>query len=391
MNLIWIWYLIFAILAVISFIAVINAIFFPRLDGVLRKIESGNRHGWLGDPPSVSLLVPARNEAENLRKNLGCLLEQDYPEYEVIVLDDHSTDDTGEILERFHSKWPHLQIIRGKPLEAGWTGKNWACHQLSMRAKGELVIFTDADIIWKPEALKGILTTMRYYKADAFTVWPTQVTGTITERLVVPLMMFSILAYLPEICVRLVPWPVFSAANGQCVVFSRKLYDRIGGHAAVKERIIEDMGLAWNVKKNGSRLLMALGNGLISGRMYRSWSEVRHGFGKNILAGHAGVPFFLILSAVFHWLLFIAPWIWLLVGAFVDTGAAWPELPLALIGLGVGSRALTAVVSGHLIQDAVWMPLSTLLMTVIAGQSLWWHYRLGGPIWKDRHISVKES
>jgi chlorobactene glucosyltransferase len=200
------------------------------------------------------------------------------------------------------------------------------------------------------------------------------------------MMMFVVMGYLPEMCVRYVPWPVFAAANGQCLAFRREAYRQIGGHVAVRSNIVEDVGLAWAIKRQGLRLVMAEGNHLISGRMYHSWPQVRDGFAKNILAGHGGQPLLLFLSAVFHWWLFLLPWVWLALGGVLHVGPGWPWFPMALIGLGLGVRALSAAAAHQRLVDALWLPVSTLLVTAIAARSLWWHYRHGGPQWKGRTV-----
>jgi chlorobactene glucosyltransferase len=227
---------------------------------------------------------------------------------------------------------------------------------------------------------------MEKTRADMVTVWPTQEARTWAERLVVPMMTFTILSYLPELCVRYLPWPVFAAANGQCLAFRREAYILIGGHHAVRLSLIEDMSLARNVKRKGLRLVESLGNSLISGRMYPNWPEVRDGFAKNILAGHGGQPAFLVLSAFFHWTLFLFPWIWLLAGWLAGGVDGWPAWPLAIIALGWAVRALSAAVAGDRPIDALLLPVSVLLMSAIAARSLWWHYHYGGPRWKGRQI-----
>jgi chlorobactene glucosyltransferase len=314
------------------------------------------------------------------------LLSQTYPNLEVIVLDDGSTDNTLEQARQAAADDTRFRIMSGDPLPSGWLGKNWACHQLAGQAKGEILVFTDADVLWDSEALSAVVHLMDKTRADTFTVWPTQEMRTWGERLVVPMMMFVIMGYLPELCVRYIPWPVFAAANGQCLAFRRDSYQHIGGHAAVRANVVEDVGLARKTKSVGLQLVMSIGNGLISTRMYKSWSEVRNGFAKNILAGHGGRPGFLLVSAVFHWLLFLLPWVWLAIGWAVPVGPGWPWFPLALVGLGVGVRALSGAVTHQPTADAFLLPLSTILMTIIAVQSLWWHFRYGGPQWKGRTV-----
>ena len=373
MTLVWVFAL--CALIVMALISIVNTLTFPRL-----------RQAKPARTPFVSVLVPARDEADVIGETTSRLLSQDFPSFEVIVLDDGSTDGTPAYARQAAAGDSRFSVISGEPLPDGWLGKNWACHQLAGQAKGEILIFTDADVRWDPEALPAVIHLMEKTRADTFTVWPTQETLTWGERLVVPMMMFAIIGYLPELCVRYLPWPVFAAANGQCLAFRRDTYHRIGGHAAVRANVVEDVGLAWKTKRYGLRLVMSTGNKLICARMYRSWPEVRDGFAKNILAGHGGQPVFLLLSAAFHWLLFLLPWVWLAIGGAIPVGPDWPWFPLALVGLGVGVRALSATVTHQRLDDAFLLPLSTILMTIIAVESLWWHFRYGGPQWKGRTV-----
>jgi chlorobactene glucosyltransferase len=373
-----VWVFALCALSVIALISVVNTLTFSRL-----------RRARPARTPFVSMLVPARDEAEVIGQTLSRLLNQSYPSFEVIVLDDGSTDGTLEQARQAAADDSRASVISGEPLPAGWLGKNWACHQLAGHAKGEILAFTDADVCWEPEALFALVYLMEKTGANTFTVWPTQETLTWGERLVVPMMMFAIIGYLPELCVRYIRWPVFAAANGQCLAFRRDAYQHIGGHAAVRANVVEDVGLARETKHKRLRLVMSTGNRLINTRMYHSWPEVRDGFAKNILAGHGGRPGILLLSALFHWLLFLLPWAWLAIGWVVNLGSGWPWFPLALIGLGVGVRALSAAATHQRVGDALLLPISTVLMTLIAARSLWWHFRYGGPQWKGRLVVHK--
>ena len=370
-----IWLVALGVLILITLIGTLNTLTFPRLR--LAKLEQF---------PLVSILVPARDEAERIGETLRRLLQMQYPNFEVIVLDDVSTDDTFQRVQKIAQRDARLSVVKGQPLPAGWLGKNWACHQLAQYAKGEILIFTDADVHWECSALAALLHLLERTRADLLTVWPTQETLTWSERLVVPMMMFTIINYLPELAVRYIPWPIFAAANGQCLAFRRAAYIHIGGHAAVRENVVEDMALAWNIKRHHLRLAMAEGNHLIHTRMYRTWAEVRDGFAKNILAGHGGKPFFLVLSGVFHWWLFVIPWLWLPIGWLLPWHDGWPWTPLVMVTLGWGVRALSAVTTHQRLCDALLLPFSNILMTVIAAQALVWHYRYGGPLWKGRTL-----
>lgn len=362
-------------LVVIAMITITNTLTFPRL-----------KKNHLEEHPFVSLLVPARDEAGVIQRTVERLIRQDYPNFELVILDDDSSDGTPELALQAGKGDSRLQILSGKALPSGWSGKNWACQQLGETARGEILVFTDADVAWEPQALRAVVTCMQATQADTFTVWPTQKTVSWAERLVVPLMMYTITSYLPEIAVRKIPWASFSAANGQCLAFCRSTYLTLGGHAAVRLNIVEDIALAQLTKRAGLKLVMGLGNELIHGRMYQNWHQVREGFAKNILAGHGGQPIFLLISAIFHWLLFLAPWVWLGAGIIIANIPGWPEYPLAMIALGWASRALSAATTHHRVLDALLMPVSVLLMSVIAAQSVWWHYTQGGPSWKGRVI-----
>ena len=174
-----------------------------------------------------------------------------------------------------------------------------------------------------------------------------------------------------------------TAATGQLLAFRREAYPAIGGHATVRDKILEDVLLARQVKRQG----LVDAAGLISCRMYHNWPQVRDGFAKNILAGHGDRVLWLALAAVFHWLIFIVPWLWLALG-WIDGGPfGWPVWPLTLIGLGIGVRALTAAATRQNLGDALLLPVSTLLMPRIAVQAIWWHWRYGGPFWKGRAIN----
>ncbi|MEJ5308535.1 MAG: glycosyltransferase [Anaerolineae bacterium] len=360
-------------LVVIAVITVLNVLTFPRLHTAPLPIET----------PLVSVLMPARDEAAIIGETIRKLLAQDYPRYELLLLDDHSSDGTADIARQTARGDPRLRILEGAPLPEGWMGKSWACHQLANAARGDILVFTDADVIWEPGALSHLMGEMHRRRSDLHTVWPTQITVTWGERLVVALLAFVIVGYLPVLAVHHIPWPVFAAATGQCLAFRRAAYMAVGGHAAIRASIIDDMAFAKAIKRRKLRLRLADGAGLIRCRMYRGWAAVRDGFAKNILAGHGNSLPLLLLSWAFHWLLFLAPWVWLLAG-WLGGPDGWPWQPLCLIGLGVGVRALTAAFSRQRVGDALLLPVSVILMAIIATQAIVWRLRYGGVRWKGR-------
>ena len=366
-------------------IAIINALTFPQLESP-PKTAKDRSASW----PTVSILIPARNEASVIGQTVSRLLAQTYPDFEIIVLDDHSQDATAEIARSAGYGDARLRVIGGQPLPAGWLGKNWACHQLAQHAAGEWLIFVDADVNWQPAALAAVVTAIEQTRADVLTVWPTQHSQNWPERMVVPLMALAIIGYLPLPLVHHTPWPALAAANGQCLAFRRQAYTLIGGHAAVRGEVLEDVILARRVNAHRLRLRMVDGNRLIGCRMYQNWASVRDGFAKNILAGYGNRIPLLILATLFHLLIFVMPWVWLILGWWGGV-PHWPVWPLLLVSLGVGLRALTASVTHQRVTDAVLLPISVLLMTWIAGQSIWWRWRFGGPRWKGRTLTPKSA
>jgi chlorobactene glucosyltransferase len=283
---------------------------------------------------------------------------------------------------------PRLRVLSGAPLPQGWVGKVWACHQLSQAATGDILVFTDADVRWAPGALAALIARMARTRADLLSVWPTQETVTWAERLVVPLMAaLPAMGYLPVLLVHHTPWACFATANGQCLAFRRSAYDKIGGHASVRGSIVEDVALARRIKSAYLGLRLAEGAGLITCLMYRDWPSVRDGFAKNILVGHGDRLELLGANVLLHWVIYVWPWLWLLFGWMVPGHPDWPTVPLALAALGVGIRALSAASTRQRLRDSFLIPVSVLLVTLIALRATWWLLRYRGPIWKGRAIA----
>jgi chlorobactene glucosyltransferase len=383
-------------LVVITATACLNALTFRRLMPSLtlrtrHGVSLQTRHTLVGThngaSARVSICIPARNEAAVIQQTVRTLLAQTYPNFELLLLDDHSEDGTAALALAAAAGDARLRVLTGKTLPAGWHGKNWACQQLGEAAQGEWLVFSDADVRWQPTALPALIAEAQRSRADLLSVWPTQSTVTWGERLVVPLMALVILGYLPALAVHHVPFASLAAACGQCLCFHRSAYRNIGGHEAVRARIIEDIVFARLIKRSGLRLRSADGASLIGCRMYTRWSEVRDGYAKNIIAGYGSV-IGLLLGTLFHWLVFLLPWgllLALLLGMWqTDAQTALGIGGLCLLGIGV--RALTAATTHQRVGDALLMPLSALAMTVIAGRALWWRARYGGVRWKGRTI-----
>ncbi len=285
---------------------IINWWLFPVLkpsDSVLQIKPSSAK-----ETPRVSLLLPVRDEVLNLSATLPRLLEQTCKGgVEIIILDDGSSDGTLELALELGRGYSHLRVLKGQPLPGGWMGKNWACQQLSEGARGEILIFTDADVLWEPGALGTVVAELERSGADLLTVWPRQQVGSWSERLLVPLIDAVLLACFPY-PLAYVPAAGASAGNGQLMAFRREAYQKVGGHARVRGEVLEDVKLARAVKGAGLKLRLALGGGAIGVRMYRGYGEVLEGFGKNLGSFHGGSRILLVCSSMFHLALYTLPW-----------------------------------------------------------------------------------
>ncbi len=247
------WTLVFIILSVMFLLLIINLLTFPRL----RKPTNPTSTSI---PPSISILVPARNEAHCIEACLRSLLAQTYPQLEILVLNDNSTDNTAAIVQRIIDEPPatktgRLRLLEGQPLPVGWVGKNFACQQLAQQAQGDYLLFTDADTVHEPELTAAVLTCMQHFDVKLLTAQPEFVLGSFGERLILPLLNFTIMTLLPVALVRLRPEASLATGNGQLLCFHRTAYEAIGGHTSVKEKILEDVLLARAVKAAGYRMI----------------------------------------------------------------------------------------------------------------------------------------
>ncbi|MEZ4417230.1 MAG: glycosyltransferase family 2 protein [Gemmatimonadota bacterium] len=240
--------------------------------------------------PSVSVIVPARNESVSIEECVASLLATHYPNVEVIVVDDRSTDDTADKVRTFGAD-PRLRLIEGRPLPGGWFGKPWACWQGAEQARGELLLFTDADTWHGPGLLADAVHELAASGADALTLLGDQRTETFWERVVQPQIFVLIAGRYPNLR-KLYARPLsdparwdLAIANGQFILVRREVYDAIDGHRAVKAEVVEDVRLAQTLVKAGHGFLLREARGRFATRMYRSLSGLVEGWTKNLWTG----------------------------------------------------------------------------------------------------------
>ncbi|HSL88640.1 MAG TPA: glycosyltransferase [Ignavibacteriaceae bacterium] len=255
--------------------------------------------------PFVSVLIPARNEENNIGECLNHLVAQDYNNLEILVLDDHSTDKTGKIVEGYREK--QIKLIKGKDFPESWLGKNWACHQLSNEAKGKYLLFLDADVRIEKETISSILAEMNNAKVKLISVFSTQIIKSFGEWMIVPLMNWLLLAFLPLRLVYSSSNKSFVAANGQFMFWERETYFKIGGHKAVKDKVVEDMEFARICKSRNIKIKTMLGGNLIFCQMYNGFSNAKKGFSKNFYPGFSVNSFVFLMMITFFIVIFFLP------------------------------------------------------------------------------------
>jgi chlorobactene glucosyltransferase len=238
------------------------------------------------DAPFVSVVIPARNERRNIERCARSVLTSAYPSFEVIVVDDHSTDGTGEVARAIAATDTRLRVIESEPLPAGWFGKQWACANGAGVARGDLLLFTDADTWHRSDLLPRAVNALRQRDADLLTIGGHQEMHSFWERVIQP-QMFGLLAlrYGGTEEVSNTRKPEHAIANGQFILVRRSTYDAMGGHERVRDRVAEDLSMAQEWVRAGRRIALMLAVDQFSTHMYASLAELIGGWRKNIFAG----------------------------------------------------------------------------------------------------------
>ncbi|MBM1107028.1 glycosyltransferase family 2 protein [Aurantibacter crassamenti] len=265
-------YFLIGLLGVRLLVAIVNYISFSYLPKVVS----------IASTPSISILIPARNEEENI----GTLLEQlstlNYGVLEIIVCNDHSEDNTVSIVKQWATRNPSIKLIHGQQLPKGWLGKNYACHQLSQVATGDILLYLDADVSVKSDLLERSISHFQKHELHLLSIFPKQVMLSFGEKISVPLMNWILLSLLPLSLIRKSKMEAFSAANGQFMMFNSVTYKAIWPHEKCKSHQVEDIAIMRWFKKNNLAVDTRLGDNDISCRMYVALDDAIEGFTKNI-------------------------------------------------------------------------------------------------------------
>ena len=331
-------------------------------------------------PPRVSVLIPARNEELRLRPCISTLSDSDFPILEILILDDHSNDGTAALVQQRAKGDPRIRLISGQPLPEGWVGKPWACHQLAQQAKGEYLLFVDADTRFSDITLSNAVNLAHEQHSDLLSLWPYLESLSWSERLVIPFVHLFILFYLPH-------WAkgslrCFGAANGQFVLFRRTAYEKIKGHESVRNHMVEDIAIARNMRAAGFKVLNLDGTNpghsiaLVRCRMYTRFSEVWEGFTKNLYPSFDGNFFAFFFFQSIQAVVFLSPFL-LLFTPFRGP-LVWTEIAIIVVlRLSLAHRFRQSYIG------ALLHPFGQLLVLAIAMNS--WLQSLRGRLpWKGR-------
>jgi chlorobactene glucosyltransferase len=273
--------------------------------------------------PLISVMVPARDEEANIETCLKSLQAQDYPNFEILVMDDHSSDSTAAIVSRMAAQDKRIRLFQSEPLPEGWAGKPFACYQLAQKAKGSWYLFVDADTIHAPHMLRSVLPIAVESRTGMLSGFPRQLANSLPQKVAIPVLYFVIMSWLPIWWLHRSRKPRPSLAIGQFLLFSSEAYWKIGGHRAVKSRIIEDVWLGVEINRSGSRHIAIDLSPVVSCNMYHDVGAMVEGFVKWMYSVAALSRIFLALLLVAAYFFLLAPFYWL-----------WQELFVAPTGWG---------------------------------------------------------
>ena len=363
----WLGITILAFLLIRTVVTVTNWLAWPKLP------QSKAQHQDL-----VSILIPARNEEQNIGKTLKLIATQEYTHYEILVLDDHSDDGTAQVVEEAQAQNPKIKLFSGDPLPKGWLGKNWACHQLAQKAKGDFLLFIDADVAVQPKLITSALSEVKKRELSLLSIFPDQALETWGEKVAVPIMHYLLLTLLPLHFVRLLPYPSLAAANGQFMLFKADTYREFQFHHQVRQQITEDIETVRFMKQNSLKAGTYLGNKLVICRMYHSYADVLDGFSKNLLSGFGNSILGLLIFLLFTTAGFVS-FFW---------------LPLPLAGLGIGCVLLMQTALARLSNQPIWEtlllhPIKMATLVAIAFRSIRRKLTKNNT-WKGRNVALDE-
>ncbi|MCL0031859.1 glycosyltransferase [Dehalococcoidia bacterium] len=334
----------------------------------------------------VSVLVPARNEETKIGLSLAALVLQRYTPMEILVLDDDSGDNTLEIIGSFEQRDDRIRVIKGKELPEGWIGKNWACHQLFNEAKGNYLLFVDADTILAPGAITASVHQARSQSADLLTVMPKRMAGCVAEKLMYPFLDWFLFSWLPMRAAHKRKNSYLSASFGQFMLFKKESYNKIGGHYSIWNNPLDDFSLGRMVKKSGLKWLLFSGAGSVDVLAGKGNVDAFMSISRSLFpAINYSFMIFMLLFSLLFGMCFIP--ISTIVGfdKLSSPGSEFVFISYISLSLIAISWVIVCKKFEHSIITVVFYPLCISLMFIAA-----WHsviaYNLRLTTWKDRRL-----
>ena len=357
--------------ALLSLSVVINAFLLSM--AILNSITIIRPRAQRSQNLSFSLLIPCRNEAENVTELVASLSALDHPNFEVIFIDDNSTDSTGDLLHQAISGRASMKVVSAAQLPDGWMGKPWALSQGLSHATRDFIVTIDADVRLAPHALSAMDALLQRTESDFLSPYPCQEAVTLSERLIQPLLQWTWMTTVPLRLAMQSSRTSLAVANGQFLLVRKSALISSGGFATIKSSVLDDIDLARALIHGGFRGGVCDGSTIASTRMYSSFREIRAGYGKSMSTGFGGIFGSLALALVMA-ISGILPFIGSIAGSLIAT---------ASLLMVIASRIVSAISSRSLLIDALLHPISALLFIYLLIYSNLFHSKI---TWKGRHV-----
>ncbi len=378
-------YIVAAILLLIMINFIINCFLFK--DTIKHKLPES----FLKERPLISILIPARNEEDNIKRCINSLLKQDYNNLEILVLDDGSIDRTAEIVNKLIKKDPRIRLYYGKPLARGWLGKSYACQQLAGYAKGQYLLFVDADTLHFPTSISSAVACLLKYKVDALSVFAKQIMVTFPERMVIPFGNFLIMGFMPLALIRRSRKALFCTAIGQFMLFKKDIYKAIGGHESVKGEILEDVIISKQVKRCGYKFMIFDGRSNLYCRMYHNFSEVVSGYSKVLFSSFDYSVMMMSTAIVVIAAIYLMPFVMLPLSIIFDWQQAYINMIFLQMIFILVTRIILSVRYRMKAVDILLYPLSVIYLLSMAVNSVLQYKFNIGVCWKGRTYNIVEN
>ena len=375
----FIFYSLFAFSILVSILGIINLIFIKK-----PIIYHQNNSDAL-----VSVLIPARNEEINIKRCLYSLIDQSYKNLEIIVLDDDSDDQTYDVVKNISKNYESIKLVKGEAKTIGWTGKNWACNQLSKYANGDFLLFVDADTKLQKNTIAETVNEMNNNDIDLISLFPNRITNTVIDKIISVTIGWFIFSCLPIIFSN--KNPIFSSAFGQFLLFRKGAYFSIGGHESIKDKILDDFELGRLITKKGYNLNVLDGTERISTFSYSTEKEALEGLSKSIFPffNNKLIPFLILLILFLS--MGLMP-IFIMMGEFFGSKLTKSKEMIAYFiwGLLTLSWAISSYRSKQGLRYGILYPFITTLTAIVGIFSII-TFLTKSVNWKNRNVIQEET